>query len=94
MNNYSHKYRTRATTACPQCRHVLDAATGGDNPPALGDLTVCAYCATPLKFLDDAGNVARLEADELAGLPDDERREVLRVVDAARLARRLFGRLP
>lgn len=37
---------------CPVngCGKVLDAATGGKEPPKPGDLTVCAYCINWLVY--------------------------------------------
>ena len=48
------------TSFCPNCRHLLDASTPlapGEEVLA-GDWTVCAYCATPLRF--DALLIPRL----------------------------------
>jgi len=40
-------------SSCPVCANNLDSATnadGSDHPPEEGDFSVCAYCASPLRF--------------------------------------------
>lgn len=44
-------------TKCPVCTKVLDAATSttGNHKPGPGDVTICIYCQTWLRFTDDLG---------------------------------------
>jgi hypothetical protein len=82
-------------TPCPQCGAGLDAASTEEGVPRAGDISICAYCATPLKFVDDAGRVARLKAAEIAALPSDARQTLLHLMDVVRRVRReLKGRRP
>lgn len=79
--------RLSGVAPCPQCGARLDAASslGYDGAmPTEGDLSVCGHCATPLKFIDDAGNLARLTPAELAALPADIRRRLLHAMDVIR----------
>ena len=63
--NFKRKAHVRTsrivTSRCPNCGHLLEAVTGasvgsdeGELPeapkPSPGDYTICAYCATLLKF--------------------------------------------
>lgn len=78
--------RRTARTPCPQCGESLSGACGpGSRAPRADDLSVCAYCATPLRFVDDEGRLARLTPTEIAELPTQERRQLLRFMDLARL---------
>ena len=42
---------------CPNCQHLLDAATNTENKanhiPQDGDISICLYCATLLRFNAD-----------------------------------------
>lgn len=40
---------------CPECGKKLDAATGvqADQAPRPGDVSICIYCRTWLRFTDD-----------------------------------------
>jgi hypothetical protein len=52
---------------CPTCEAPLDAAThaGQEGPvPRAGDVTICLYCQTPLRFAEGLRLVA-LDIDEL-----------------------------
>jgi hypothetical protein len=66
--------RVRART-CPGCSKQLDGAhdvNGTPATPRLGDLTVCMYCALPLRFA--AGDVfERLTDEQLGALSPDAR---------------------
>lgn len=52
---------------CPHCNTVHDACTGiGDDElliPCEGDLTICMYCGTALKFSTQHGFVFCSQAD-------------------------------
>lgn len=64
---------------CPVCFHRLDAATcaTGDARPTPGDLTVCLYCTTFLRFDDHLRHV-KLEEGEFSKLDAMERRTLVR----------------
>ena len=74
---------------CPACGHALDAATNttGTTAPTVGDVTVCVYCAEPLRF----GSGLVLERDELAAATDHRVRRVVEAVRRRLVAER--GRL-
>lgn len=73
------KYRTTKTeaTCCPVCGMKVSAATSteGDHKPTPGDLSVCAYCATPLVFTDGLKLRKMTDLDMLA-LPFSELRQI------------------
>lgn len=64
---------------CPVCFHLLDAATcaSGDATPKPGDLTVCLYCTTFLKFNEQLRHVT-LQDGEFSKLGEIERRTLVR----------------
>jgi hypothetical protein len=64
---------------CPVCFHPLDAATcaTGDARPEPGDLTVCLYCTTFLRFDDQLRHV-KLQDGEFSQLDAVERRTLVR----------------
>ena len=45
--NYEH---LTPTQRCPVCGHLLNRTAGSANPPAVGDITICAACLEPLEF--------------------------------------------
>lgn len=61
---------------CPQCSKILDAATSakGDSlvTPAEGDLSVCFYCGTLLKFGWEG--MEYIEEKDLQAIHPDDRR--------------------
>ncbi len=83
------KSTRHAPTRCPQCRKILDMATGVSNPearPTVGSLSVCAYCFSFLQFGEGLILRALTEA-EIGALPDDARIELQR-------ARRIMQQMP
>lgn len=79
---------------CPVCFHRLDAAAciEEDAHPKPGDLTVCFYCATLLRFDDQLRHV-KLEHGEFSQLAPLERRTLLRARNLVqRLRRRALER--
>ena len=69
---------------CPKCETLLDGFTGVDNTnsPESGDITICAYCTTILKFTDNMG-VDIMTAKELDEIPKEE---LYLIVDAQKAA--------
>ncbi len=70
---------------CPSCKNIMDAATASDFnehiphiPPKPGDLSVCFYCGTLLRFSDPI-HLRTLEKTELDELEETERAWLLRV---------------
>lgn len=56
---------------CPDCRELLDeveALSEEGTTPSPGDLTICAFCATVLKFTEGLQLQVAREAD-IASLP-------------------------
>lgn len=78
---------------CPNCGHSLDAATSlkGNHRPQPGDVSVCAYCGTILKF-DDELRMQVIDPEHLARLPEQQQRELARVRAAVRVAGRTVKR--
>jgi hypothetical protein len=69
---------------CPFCDHKFDAASGeGTEAPKPGDLTICLYCASPLRFTDDL-TVRAMTRAEIAELPPQNQAELRRYMAAAR----------
>lgn len=64
---------------CPKCNKLLDAATdaNGVSIPDPGDLSICFYCHTMLKFSDDMA-LRELTEIEFEALPVDEKRMILK----------------
>lgn len=61
---------------CPTCAKTLDASSGPGSP-STGDLSVCAYCLTMLRY--EPGLALReLTAAEFDALRPDERNELLK----------------
>jgi len=58
--------------SCPVkgCGKMLDAATGGKEPPKPGDITVCAYCINWLVF-DPEMKLTLITEDEIVELDND-----------------------
>lgn len=57
---------------CPNCAILLDGATGEDaDRPLPGDLTVCGYCGTLLRFGPSLG-LERLSDHDMAVLEHEE----------------------
>jgi hypothetical protein len=54
---------------CPTCGMRLKAAAAlsSENPPAPGDVTVCTYCVTALRF-DERLHVQALSSEEISAL--------------------------
>lgn len=67
---------------CPQCGTVLDGATSleGKFIPKPGDVTVCAYCATFLKF-DELVMLRVLPEHEFEKLDPDEQTQLAYIRD-------------
>lgn len=62
--------RPHLEDACPVCTERVDAVTGIDNPdvqPRPGDVSICFYCATVLRF-DTELLLYAPDADEVAEL--------------------------
>jgi hypothetical protein len=59
-------HKTNDNSICLQCLKVLDAATGVDHDdvPKVGDITICAYCATVGKF-DENMSLREISVEEL-----------------------------
>lgn len=76
----------KAAPRCPSCSAQLDGwtAAGHDRAPRPGCLTVCFYCAAPLRFGDGLLVLEPLSAEDLAALPDDVRPRFLRLVAATK----------
>ena len=74
--------------ACPCCGVRLTGATGltGDAKPTTGDLSICAYCLTPLQF-EDGARFRALSPEDLEALPPDERDGLNDAYRAALLAK-------
>jgi hypothetical protein len=70
------------STPCPYCQRATDAAAHAgaqEARPAVGDISVCVYCATVSVFT--AGyQLHALAAEELSGLPPAILRELRHVV--------------
>lgn len=71
-------HTSRATqhkaTLCPTCAKQLDASTGFtcDRRPAEGDLSVCAYCTSFLRYGSDL-SLHLMTLEEIGNLDDDSR---------------------
>lgn len=80
---------THPHARCPWCRTKLDAASDpvGDATPKPGDLSVCINCAAMLTFGDDL-KLRALSAKEIAALPIDTARELVRYAMAVRTLKR------
>lgn len=72
-----------AEQRCPSCNHVVNAhaAVGSDDAPTVGDLSVCAQCATPLRFGASLELMELTEA-EMRALPADSFRDLHRAINA------------
>ncbi len=57
---------------CPVkgCGKVLDAATGGEEPPNPGDFTICAYCINWLVF-DPEMRPREITEDEIEDMTNE-----------------------
>lgn len=68
-----HSVQMKHKDLCPQCGTVLDGATSleGKFTPKPGDVTVCAYCATFLKY-DEYLFLRILPEEEFAKLEKTE----------------------
>ena len=57
---------------CPQCSAKLDGFTGLDGArPKEDDFTICAYCTTVLRFVDDEGNTRLASDSEIAEVKNE-----------------------
>lgn len=63
---------------CPICGKELDSATSahGNDRPSPGDISICIYCATILRF-DENLKLGEFPQEELIALP----REVLTTIN-------------
>lgn len=70
---------------CPKCGKELDGVTqvqeGKETLPVPGDVSVCLYCFTMLRFDDDIKSQI-LTPDEFLDLDDDVRIQLTRAVQA------------
>ena len=77
------------TQACPTCRRTLNRTSEAPGP---GTLTVCAYCAAPLRFVtrgaDGELELERVEIEALEGHAADVMREAVNRTRRHILARR------
>lgn len=71
-------------TPCPICKKVLDAATcmEGEHKPSPGDVSICLYCQTWLRFTDDLGLRLFIEDD----FKDFTKEQVKLLKDASKMA--------
>ncbi len=72
------RFKLKRENPCPSCGKNLDGASGITDDtaqPTTGDLSVCAYCYTMLKF--DENLISHpLTVDEFVDLPVDMRNEL------------------
>ena len=61
--------KLNVTPVCPICSACLDGATGRGTP-STGDLSVCLYCAIPLRF-DETLKLRRITKKEFKTFPAD-----------------------
>ncbi len=72
---------------CPRCGKVVDAATplGTASHPRPGDFSICAYCATLLRFTPTL-TVEGVSEMEFLALPEEDRQQLQRMRIACALA--------
>lgn len=66
---------------CPECKAVLNAARtvqAAPVAPVAGQITICAYCATPM-FFTDTLSVRRMREDEFEVLPTQLKSDMTQV---------------
>ena len=93
IGNLAEKSRQVPDSPCPECGNVLGMATGigSDRMPSEGDVSVCGYCATIVRFKADL-QLRTATADEIAEMPPDVRATLRQVQRATREARREHDR--
>ena len=71
---------------CPKCRAVLDGHTGltHDRQPKKGDLSVCLYCTTMLRYseIENQLTLEILTTAEFSDLPIEKQNSLNSVVKA------------
>lgn len=77
---------------CPSCGTVIDSHSHPHKTPKPGDFTICAYCASVLRYGGGLVLLAATEAD-LADLDEEDRRVVASTVARVRLLP-TYGRRP
>jgi hypothetical protein len=76
-------------TVCPQCNAPLDGATGITKPtsiPKAGDLTICGYCLSALKFNSDL-SLQILPFDEIKKIIQDDPETAVALLNAQHIAK-------
>lgn len=65
---------------CPNCKSVLNTCTGvnSDQNPSPGDITICFYCGSVLKFNDDM-TLLELTTEDYVTMPKDALFEIIMV---------------
>jgi hypothetical protein len=95
-----------ANAVCPVCKQAITAAVpmeslmgkpGVTYRPEPGDITICAFCTSFLRFKEDL-SLALLTEDEVADLPDEFRINLQRVrfevieIQQEKMLQDLFGK--
>lgn len=67
---------------CPKCKVLLDGATNtqGEIGPRGGDLTICVYCSTLLKF-DDNIQLVIMSDEEFNKLPENDKKHLNKIIN-------------
>lgn len=65
---------------CPNCKSVLNACTGvnSEQNPSPGDITICFYCGSVLKFSDDM-TLVEPTIDDYVAMPKDGLFEIIMI---------------
>jgi len=71
----------KSNPLCPSCHRLLNAATAVDGSqvmPKGEDVTICAYCASVLQYIDRDGvlTLRWITKEQFAELPEKTRQEL------------------
>lgn len=73
---------TMGEPTCPRCGDLFDGERNDGTPAKIGDYTICARCACPLRFGADL-KLVKLTLEEVDNLPPEM---AIKLADLARWA--------
>lgn len=79
----NHRHEIESNPLCPACSRLLNAASAVDGSRAVpkgDDVTVCAYCASVLQYIDRDGvlTLRKVSEEQFSELPEKVREELAR----------------